>query len=342
MKKIILILLMLLWGNLSFSQDGLSYQAGLLSGFILKGKLNKEKSILGGYIDINRKTTGKKYWQADHNYPQMGLNISVTELNNYDQLKFSYAAIPYLEFNLTDGPMGQLQVKHGTGLAIVTGKIDGSDDQLIGSRLNAASILDLGYNYTEGGNYAIKMGLRLSHVSNGNLVNPNSGINSLALYLQLNYFPGQMQQKLIPYEKNTSFKRWSREGRISTGLYNYKNEENTINVDYQILAMLTYQHNTRFRTGAGLEVIFPDNKSSTTAIFLEESVCIAHLVTRYGLGIYINEIQDVKSRIYEKVGIAYFPLRLKNEIARGLSIGADIKAHRFKAAHIDLTIGYLF
>ena len=328
--------------NWAFTQTGISYQAGLSYGYIMNGTITKESSLLGFNIDINKKTNGKNYWQSDHKFPQIGVKITALDLNNYDGLKYSISAIPYLEFNLLNLDIGKLQLKHGTGLAYVAGRFDPSTDLVLGSRFNATSIIDLGFSFDKGSNSDIKSGILISHISNGNLASPNSGLNSLSIYIQYNFFPNQKGQDLIKHEKNTFYNKWGLDGRFSAGLSNYIKDQNSVNISFQDLSMITYQHNTRFRTGAGIELIIPENDKVKFGIYAEETVCIAHLVTHYGLGYVVSGEPNKKNRLYEKVGIAWFPFKLQNEIGCGLYLGADIKAHKFKAAHIDISIGYLF
>ncbi len=343
MRKIVcLVSLIFFIHKCAFTQKGISYQAGLSYGYIMNGKITKESSLLGFNIDINKKTTGKKYWQSDHKFPQIGVKITALDLNNYDGLKYSISTIPYLEFNLLNLDIGQLQIKHGTGIAYVAGRFDPSTDLVLGSRFNATSIIDLGFSFDKGSNSDIKTGILISHISNGNLVSPNSGLNSLSIYIQYNFFPHQKGQDLIKNERNTTFNRWGLEGRFSAGLSNYIIDQNSVDISFQHLSMITYQHSTRFRTGAGIELIIPENNKVKFGIYAEETACIAHLVTHYGLGYVVAGEANNKNRLYEKVGIAWFPFKLQNEIGCGFYLGANINAHKFKAAHVDISIGYLF
>ena len=165
-----------------------------------------------------------------------------------------------------------------------------------------APVLNLGFSFDKGSNSDIKSGILISHISNGNLVSPNSGLNTLSIYIQYNFFPKQKDQDLIKHEKNTFFNRWGFEGRLSAGLSNYVKDQNSVNISFQDLSMITYQHNTRFRTGAGIELIIPENDKVKFGIYAEETVCIAHLVTHYGLGYVVSGEPNKKKSSLRKSG----------------------------------------
>ena len=103
--------------------------------------------------------------------------------------------------------------------------------------------------------------------------------------------------------------------------------------------MAFYQHGPRYRSGMGLEASEINAKLKPVyAIYAEEEVLIGHLATRYGLGFYCSSPSET-SRLYEKVGIAWYPFKLRDQVAEKLSIGAAIKAHAFRAAHVEISLG---
>ena len=123
----------------------------------------------------------------------------------------------------------------------------------------------------------------------------------------------------------------------------YNKELKAVEINFQVLGMIGFQHSTRYRSSAGLELLFLQrNVEPVSSFYLEENVLIGHLITKYGLGVYLNKQGLNGSRLYEKVGIAYFPFKLNNHVGRGLNIGTAIKAHGFKAQNIDFSVGYLF
>lgn len=342
MKHLIALIINLTLINSVISQQ-LSYQVSPILGYKFQKNSFFSEPILGFTFDLNRKTTGEKYWQSDHRFPQMGLQFMLRDFAENSPHRFTFSLIPYLEFNFFKSQTGILQLKHGTGLAYVAGQNSENINTLLGSKLNASSIIDVGYNFFKGKHLDLKPGLMISHVSNGNLVNPNKGINAVFAYLQLKYALSTRDNQVIYNEKINVSRKWRPEYRLSLGIFDYVKEDKMVGLKIQHMFLTTYTHNTRFRTGFGAEVMHDDDFSNPIlSIYADESVLIGHLVTRYGIGVYITDIPVNSSRIYEKVGLVWFPFKLKDAVGQGFSIGADIKAHKFKAVMIDLNVGYLF
>lgn len=341
--KYLSIIILFCISNTNLVSQGFSYQLSTIYGYkFQKGNFFNDP-ITGFALDLNKKTNGLKYWQSDHKYPQSGLQVLFRDFKKNSPYQYTISIIPYLEFNLLKTTSLAIQLKHGTGLAYVLGHSRSNENSLLGSKLNASSIIDLGLFVNAGNHFSIKPGLMLSHISNGNLVKPNSGVNSLLGYIQFCYFPGSKSIELLKNEKISTPRKWALEYRLSFGLSDLNKTDKTLGLTMQHLVMQTYQHNTRFRSGLGSELIHDaafDNIA--VSVYAEENVLIGHLVTRYGLGVYINQGPISSSRFYEKVGVAWYPFKLKNATGKGFSIGADIKAHKFTAAHVDLNLGYLF
>lgn len=321
---------------------GLSVQSGFQYGKAATSTLNSGDLCQYGFtLDLNRQTGGESYWQADHKYPQMGLQMAGRVFPNSDVLKNAFTLIPYLEFNVWKTSFGTLQIKHGTGLVYVLGNLKNPDQSLLGSKLNAATMLDAGYQLRSKSALELKIGVLVSHISNGNLVRPNAGLNSWLTYANLVYFPKNKLNTRLSFVKQVPIKRWRFRAGAAVGFFDYRKVENRIQRNLQLSLLAFYQHSTRFRTGAGLEVgrLISKNKMQPAA-YLEEEVLFGHLVTRYGLGTYLTQPLPGESRTYEKVGIAWYPGKLKNQIAHGFSIGTNIKAHGFRAAHVEVALGY--
>lgn len=342
MKRGLMYALVLLFLSTKFcfgQATGLSLQPGFQFGqaIVPEGQDKKPFQQYGFTFDLNRQTNGKSYWQADHKYPQMGLQFAGRFFEKTQGSKSAFTLIPYLEFNVWKSAFGTLQIKHGTGLAYASGDWKSGDRTLLGSRLNAATLLDLGYQFGSKSQLEIKAGALLSHISNGNLVQPNAGLNSVLAYVQLMYFPAKKLSERLPFEKQTPSRRWGLRVGTAAGFYDYRKETNSMGRNLQVSLLAVYQHSTRFRSSGGVEVgRLGRGNSIQPAIYVEEEVLIGHLTTRYGLGAYLTSPLADEGRTYGKVGIAWYPGRLENHTPRGFSIGANIKAHGFRAAHVEI------
>lgn len=343
MKPGCLLILLVCTVYLASGQGSLSIQPAVRYGQVLGQPDHFKKQLYGFSIDVSKKTYGESTWQSAHKFPQMGIQFSAFK-SRESMMGNVFTLIPYLEFNIWKTAFGTLQVKHGTGLAYVTRCYDSAENpenKLLGTKLNAASILDLGYQIDLPTNFGVKAGISLGHVSNGNLVQPNGGLNSLSGYGSfLFYLDRKSGEPMLTSNQRTTFKRWRYRLSAMTGLYDYESDTHRFHTNNQLGILAFYQHGKRFRTGAGGEVSRLTRKANTVAaLYAEEEVLIGHLVTRYGVGYYLSKSGE-RTPVYEKIGIAWYPFPLKNDIAEKFSIGTSIKAHGFQAAHVEISAGY--
>jgi len=348
MKASVLVLLSLAFACAPLTaQQGASWQVQVLAGENISHRAQRtanETYQYGFAIDYSRKTTGKKYWQYAHNYPQMGLQFSARNLGNNGVYGNAFALLPYLEFNVIESRFGIFQIKHGTGIAYASKRYhttQNPDNLLISSGINATSLLDFGYRIFTGSRSDFKLGLAIHHLSNGGFQLPNHGMNTCFLYTGFSFYPEGRAVEKKAYTPYREFSHFRYRSGISLGFYHYDRETRKVDLNPQASFVVVYQHNTRFRTGPGLEAGRPANYDPQLALYLEEEVQFAKITTRYAFGAYaINKRVDGED-FYSKIGIAYYP-QLKNYIPKGFYIGSMLKAHMFTAAHIELNTGFVF
>lgn len=339
-----IILSLFLLGEVTLAQNGLSIQVSASVGASVShaSKRNVPEKLHTGFnIDISKMTFGKKYWEADHGFPQMGVLVSFQSLGNREVYGSAISTIPYLEFNIWRFRAGILQVKHGTGVSWVSKRHHPDENPgnlLISTPLNATSFIDAGLRFALNGRNDLKIGGIVKHISNGGFLKPNFGSNTASLYLNYTYYFNEKPTERLKWTKPSFSERWRFRGMASMGLF--KKDEIVRNVP-QVSTLVFYQHNTRFRTGLGLEASFPHDFKSQLAIYAEEEVQFSRMVTRYGLGLYALNRRNDREVFYSKVGIAFYP-QIEHHIPQGLFMGMMLKAHNFSAAHIELNTGYTF
>jgi hypothetical protein len=326
------------------AQDGLSLQLSTLTGTNISHAQKRnvaEKLHAGISLDISKMTFGKKYWQFDHGYPQMGLLFGFQTLGNNKVYGNAFSLLPYLEFNVYRFKSGVFQIKHGTGVAWVTKRYEkDSENTLHSTNLNATSILDGGFRFNLSGRNDLKIGGILRHISNGGFQKPNSGSNTASAYVNYTHYIQTKPAGRLSYPSPADLERWRFRFMFSPGLHKKPGEQGIAFVP-QVSAMTFYQHNTSFRTGAGLEAGIPFQLKPQLSVYLEEEVQFSHMVTRYGFGVYTVNRRNDRETLYSKVGIAYYP-EIRNHIPGGFFIGMLLKAHSFVAAHIEINTGYTF
>lgn len=331
------------------SQENFSYALMPFAGKFISHKdlrTASESYQYGVVAEISKETFGKKYWQYAHNYPKMGLHIEARNLGNSKQYGNAYSLIPYLEFSLKKWKRASLSLRHGTGLSFVSKKyneLTNPTNQLIGSAINATSFIGMNYQFSITNKVDLKLGGFVKHISNGSLQLPNAGTNSLSAYAGIAYYPLRIYhqyQTFLPYR---DFSKWRYKIETAMGLYHYAKQSHTIEHNWQAGFLIFRQHNSRFRTGVGTEFgyLASKNYKIQPTIYLEEEVQFKNISTIYQFGTYLANTRQPGEKYYSKIGIAYYPLS-KSIIPCGWYIGSALKAHNYKAAHVELSTGFVF
>lgn len=343
-----LIALCCLVGGEGYAQNVHAWQLQPFTGQFITHRHHRmapESPHYGVSLDFVKKTTGKKYWQYAHNYPDMGLSATWRTLGNPAVYGQVYSVVPYLEFSLFRSKAGAFRLKHGTGLALATRTYDpvkNPQNRLLSTVLNATSMIDAGYRFFLSGKWELKPGAVIYHYSNGGFRLPNAGINAGAVYLGLAWHASGREPERTAFETIRDFKKWRYRLSGAAGFYDFrKGDPPAAEVNPQLSGMVFFQHSTAFRTGIGIEAGRLNRRNVQPAIYMEEEIQFGKIATRYGFGGYVKNKPLGSESFYSKIGMAFYPA-MENKIPVGLFIGSMLKAHGTKAAHIELMAGYVF
>ncbi len=197
--------------------------AGILNGAWLEpvysyGKVLPEYSnftyvvndnVRSGEFNFTKQTYGKNTWEKLYNYPSYGLSFFYSTLGNKKVNGNELAIYPYAIFHLYSHNKFSLDNKVGIGLSYVTRKYElgtNYENVVVGSNLNAHFHFKIGTNYLLSKKINLSAGLSFGHFSNGNLREPNVGINYISIYGGIGYLVGTAKEKqdvtLDPFEKS--------------------------------------------------------------------------------------------------------------------------------------------
>lgn len=302
-----------------------------------------EHPLWGAELTLSRQATGKKLWQLAHGLPQMGLTLRARNIGNASVYGYDLAVVPFLEFNVWRTKSTTLQVKHGTGLSYLSKQyepVQNPTNQLISTRFNAISLLNIGLLVRGNAHLDLKMGVELSHESNSNLRQPNAGLNTVALYSGIRYYPNKKLTGIAPVSVNRCRREWRGYVGTAFGLYGQESS-GLLTAVPQAEALLLFQHDIRFRAAGGFELLFPNGEPDQLAVKIGEEVLFGHLGIRYQIGTYLFD-RGNNGPVFEKIGLAYYPLPLVNHVARTFCVGTSLKAHGLRAAFVELNAGYVF
>jgi hypothetical protein len=151
-------------------------------------------------VMLSKKTSGKDFWQQLYRYPDYGLSLFLSTLGNNEVFGKQIALSSFYNIHLIDKKRFSLDYRLGLGLCYVTKKLDLEDDYqniAIGSKLNIYFNFDFGYKVLVYKNIYFTNGLSFHHYSNGNLEEPNLGLNYLTVYAGTYFLIGRPSERKI-------------------------------------------------------------------------------------------------------------------------------------------------
>jgi hypothetical protein len=171
-----------------------------------------EKPIQSVSINVSKKTTGKSDWEQIYNYPAYGVSLFYSSLGNDKVHGHEVTLFPYCHLNIVTAKKFNLYNNTGIGLSYVTRKFDLQDNYLniaVGSNLNLHFNMKFGVSYQVFKKIQVHAGVSFDHFSNGNLSEPNLGLNYLTAFSGLDYLIGQSTERqrheLKPHTRNFYF-----------------------------------------------------------------------------------------------------------------------------------------
>ena len=212
MKKIAAFHFLFFICTVAFSQTWHNYkfEAEYLHGTILKHNKHLENLVKGpvngAKLGVEFQTMGEKPWHQYYNFPVIGLGGTYLDLSNPDMLGQAFALYPYINIPIVRTNYFILNVKPGAGMSYVTKSFknaavylgeEGDRNNIDLNRSNGAIGSHLNVYFSAGVNIEIPVAAGFSltaeynwnHISNGSIVQPNSGINMLNASVGLKYFP---------------------------------------------------------------------------------------------------------------------------------------------------------
>lgn len=205
---------------LTMAQDGV--RGGLHFGSMIAHRneirnLNKAH-LYGAEINVFWNTKGNKRWHKLYAYPQLGVDVQWTNMNNKDELGQQLSLSPYIDLPLQQQPKKINQwLKLGFGLGYANTVWDLEDNVkalVIGSHFNAAIGLQYAAEIKASKSVYIRSGIRISHFSNASFKLPNLGTNNFTLFLAASFERGE-RMKVIEkkIEKDdfipTYYRKWT-------------------------------------------------------------------------------------------------------------------------------------
>ena len=171
-----------------------------------------EKNTQAFELTASKQTTGKNIWEKLYNYPSFGISAYYSTLGNDRVHGREFAIVPFAVFHYLKTDRFHIDQEIGIGFGYVTKCFDPQtnfENVAVGSHLNCHFTMRLGMHYQFTPKFDFGTGIGFSHFSNGNLQEPNEGINVVGLYAGISYLIGKASEKELgeiePYKKDHVF-----------------------------------------------------------------------------------------------------------------------------------------
>ena len=276
MKKIITLNFLFLICSVAFSQTWHNYKFGAeyLHGTIMKHNVHLEnlvkRPVNGAKLAVEFQTMGEKPWHQYYRFPVIGLGGTYLDLGNPDMLGQVFALYPYINIPVIRTNYFMLNVKPGAGVSYATKTFrdatvyhpDGSvwldkSNAAIGSHLNVYFSAGANIEIPVAAGFSLTAEYNWNHISNGSVIQPNSGINMLNTSVGLKYFPNyQNYQVPEKQELATLSRKFSFEATLAGGVRELYYKDNKM---YPIasIALGAYRpFSDWYRMGLGLDAFY--------------------------------------------------------------------------------------
>jgi hypothetical protein len=350
----------------SFAQEN-NKKAAYLDAQIFRGNIIKHADYVGHLItghpdgfmlSYNWKTSGLKEWEQVYDYPDYGISYHYIDFKNH-YLGVNHAFGVHYNFYFLKR---NLMFRISQGIGITSNPYDketNNKNNAFGTRVMDNTYFMLQYKRENAlGRLGVQAGLMLDHFSNGRFKAPNSGINTIAFNLGLNYNldePISVIQDSLPNPKtyrepvkyNFAFRTGISEGPVPglgqrqfyhLGLYADKRlgRKSAIQLGTDVFFSRYLIEYIRFSS-----VAFPSTHADYTdsetdykriGLFVGHELFINKLSIETQLGYYVYKPFDYETDIYQRLGAKYY-------LYKSFFTGLGLKTHGARAEAIEATIG---
>ena len=158
--------------------------------------------VRGGTLAIEFQTMGERAWHQFLNFPEIGAGLVFMDFGNPQMLGQGIALYPYMNIPLIRTNFFRLNLKPGAGVSFLNKRYSNTitvpypganpfrySNSLIGSIVNAYLTLGGNVEIPIARGFSLTADYAWNHTSNGSIIQPNSGINMMNVYVGLKYAP---------------------------------------------------------------------------------------------------------------------------------------------------------
>lgn len=362
MKKALLFLLFSVL--FSFGQES---SKGYFDAQLFRGNIYKHTNDVGHLItghpdgfmmSYNWKTFGKKEWEQVYNYPDYGVSYHYLDFKN-QYLGVNHAVGIHYNFYFLNR---NLMFRISQGIGMTSNPYDketNNKNNAFGTKIMDNNYFLLQYkkeNIID--RIGLQAGFMLTHFSNGRFKAPNSGINTIAFNVGLNYNLDEKQAFIkdsLPTNKtykekikyNIAFRTGISEGPVPhlgqrqfyhIGLYADKRigRKSALQLGTDVFFSRYLKDYIAFASVAfpkgHKSYADPDVDYKRVGLFVGHELFINKLSIEAQVGYYVYKPFDYEIDIYQRLGAKYY-------IYENIFTGVGLKTHGGRAEAIEATLG---
>lgn len=310
-------------------------------------------------ISLQKATYGKQRWEAEYDYPLIGVSCWYSGLGGFPEIGSAIAVYPTINFPLFGDNKQSLSFKLGVGLGYLTNRFDRIENYrnfAIGSHLNIAASLFFEYRRQLSKMLTFTTGLGLTHFSNGTMKTPNYGLNiftaSVGISTYLSNPNRTLDRKILPKLYPFEFDGRKYLSIEIAAVMAYKDMSRQYGKSFLVFAAFTnimarVSYKSKFGIGFDLthdgsdKLIYERNHATVPDDFriIKIGVSIAYelimdrLSFLFNAGTYLSGIERSESDLFQRLTLKYF-------ITKKLFVNMALSTHQGRAEYVGFGLGY--
>lgn len=306
-------------------------------------------------VNLTRQTIGNNSAVYFRNYPRYGLTYRYTAFGDSPWLGKAHSMMSFINLEIANTRLMSFDFRISLGMAYLTNKFDRLENyknRAIGSHWNASIAFQVNSRIKISEITDLTAGISMLHLSNGNIKNPNYGLNIPALEAGL-IFKLNREEIQFRIPDSLIMNKGKKNIRLSFGMATKEildHWEEDFLVYTGEIAFTGYYNNVN-RYIIGFDATYDQSNAKeiatqgdSTNMWIEESklgVIAGHewvfsrLAVNLSLGYYLYDIYKSDDPVYNKIGIIYF-------FSRNLFAGLSLKSHYAKADFLSGNVGLNF
>ncbi len=310
-------------------------------------------------INLQKATFGKHRWEAEYNYPLIGISLWYSGLGGFKEIGSAIAVFPTLNLPLIGNQSQSLNFKIGLGVGYLTNRFDrvyNYKNFAIGSHFNIAASLFIEYRHIISKMLTFTTGIGLSHFSNGSMKTPNYGLNILTVKIGVSSYLSNpnstLSQKLLPKLYPFEFdgrKYLSIEFAMAAA---FKDMSEQYGKKYYVLsAFANIMARISYKSKFGVGVDFTNDGSDKQVLKLKNinivnnmqltkigvnaayEIVMARLSVLMNLGLYISGMDRSEGETYQRFTLKYLA-------GERLFANIVLSTHLGRAEYVGFGVGY--